>query len=257
MEIVAHLHHAAEHLADGVRLHRQQPGTVRKLPVGSNTVHRYTRLRQLAAETVGEVILAIDKQRREHRILVVPAPAFPQPVAVLEGEVGIEIALYTRDAMIAYDTCHLRQVRGREHRIHTAHAIEVAMQNECGIVHFASAVNTCPEIVIGSEPVQGRNGSDTFHRGGRAQMEAFTELIDRYVIGQIPNHHTRLDCLQQRAAEYAVQPHDGILLPAEQAVRREGRDNTVRIFFLADGIIVLRLYCKSLRDDGVRNHRAV
>ena len=88
-------------------------------------------------------------------------------------------------------------------------------------------------------------------------MEAVTELIDRYIIGQIPNHHTRLHCLQQRAAEYAVQPHYGILLPAEQAVRREGRDNTVRIFFLADGIIVLRLYCKSLRADGVRSHRAV
>ena len=84
---------------------------------------------QTVKQTLGEVIFTRNEQRREHRIVIVPAPTFTQPVGVLHRNVGIQAARYRVDAERTQTVNKAVHITPAERRVETATAIEVAVEH--------------------------------------------------------------------------------------------------------------------------------
>ena len=59
---------------------------------GGGAREHYSAFGKAAKELLSEVVLAIEEQRREYRIVVVPAPTGAEAVLILKRQVCIEVA---------------------------------------------------------------------------------------------------------------------------------------------------------------------
>ena len=168
-EVVAALHHRAQHLAEQSGAQAQLAWLLLWGYCGSFNGDAFAL--QALAQCLGEVVFALYEQRRERRVVVVPAPAVAPSYGVFEADVGDDASADGDDAsadgldaQLLHAVDKLVHVGVAEERIHGALAYDVALQCGCAVNHFANGRERGREDVVGSQQVEGSYGSDHFLR---------------------------------------------------------------------------------------------
>ena len=151
-------------------------GVLRLGSLAEDTRHDDARLAQLSAEAVHEHILAADEQRRERRVVVVPAPSLTEAVAVLHRPVGIDIATDGVHAHLAQCLNESPQVIAVEPRVEAAYTVDIPTQHAG--VDFARVAQFSLKLVTAAETVQGRDGGDDLQRGSRTHELPLVVAVD-------------------------------------------------------------------------------
>ena len=216
VEVVALFEHAHEYLVDGVETADDAVGVLWFASLAEDTRHDDARLAQLSTEAVHEQILAADEQRRERRVVVVPAPSFAEAVAVLHGQVGIDIAADGVHAHFAQCLYKSPQVVAIEPWVEAAHAIDIAMQHTG--VYFARIAQFGLKLVAAAETVQGCDGGDDLQRGGGAKELPLIVAVDGRVGIEVIDHQSHLGSLEHVVAEQRVDSRLHVSRPGQCVV---------------------------------------
>ncbi len=244
IEVVALLHHPVQYLVHGVEAGTQRESTrrtslLRRAEAGVLDAD----VTELGEETVHEDVLSGEHQRREHRVVVIPAPSLAQQVGILHRTVGIYAATDGVHAHLLQTVGESRQVVGIEPRVHTADAVHVA--REYSVLYRARVFQLGLELVGSAQLVEGGDGGEEFHRTGRAHQLAFTVAVDAGVCLQVPHHQSHLRGLEHLRLQEFADAHLYRLRPGQpECVGGEGVHNgrvlRLHIVLVLDHLLVAR-----------------
>ena len=179
----------------------------------------YALLPQTARQTVAELILPPHQKRRENRVLVVPAPAFAQSVAVFHRQVQTDVALYRVDAQCRYAVHYVADVAVGNGRVEAALAVDVAVERETVILSRISHPRL--DAVAGAEPVHRRHRHHHLQRACRPQQLPGVKLEQGGVGSEVVYLHPHHRCVEYRCVlEYVVYTLQHVLRPGQSVVCR-------------------------------------
>ena len=202
-----HLVHGVETGTDGEGISRTSLGRSIHLLILD------ARILQFSQESIHEDILPGEHQRRKHRVVIIPAPAFAQQIRILHRAVGIHLAtngIYTH-LLQAVDKG--REVIAVETGIHAAHTIYIAMEHT--LLDGSRIFQLGFKLIGPAQLVQRRDGRKELHRASRAHQLALIVLVDAGVILQVPNHDTHLRSFKHLAFQQIVDTHLHRLRPRQ------------------------------------------
>ena len=131
-----------------------------------------------------------DEQGREHRIVVVPAPSLTCQVGVFHRLVCIDIASNGVHSHLAHALHEGSHVVVIEARIEASDAIDVAMERT--VTNLAGIAKLGLELIAAAKLVDGSNGCQHLHGGGRTEELALAVGIEHGVGVKVVDHHSHL-----------------------------------------------------------------
>ena len=188
IEVVALLHHARENLIEGMRKRRSTPAlSCRKGVLIDEGIDKDdTCGLKFTGETLKEVVLTAHEQRRETRVIVIPAPTFTKQQRVLHRPIGNNAATDGIDAGRANAVDEYLQVATVEGWIHAAHADEVAIKSVTD--ERATRAQLSGKRMIAAIEVEGRHSGHQLHRRCRAHALPVVMIVEGGVAIEVPHH---------------------------------------------------------------------
>ena len=247
IEVVALLEHTHKDLIDGVETVHDAVGILWLTPHADGAREREARASQGFEKLIHEYILPLKDERREHGVVIVPAPAFTQEIRVFHRAVGIEIAPYRVNTHLVQSLGEGLHVITCEARIKAPHAIDVAVERRG--VDPPCVAQLRLKLIAAAETVEGRDGRDRLHRGSRTHELTLIVTEDGRVGVKVIDHDAHLRGLEHVALEQLFDLRLHVLWPGKGVVAVDERVAPRRIGHRC-GIVVIVVVVNIRLSDG-------
>ena len=204
-QVVALLHHRLKDIRHRAFYATYLPSRSRTHLFARSSIDKDACTAQLTQETDGKVVLLVQQQRREHRILVVPAPAFAIEFVVLEGIVGHDIPTDGVNTQCLDRIDKRFQVVKAKAAIHTAYTIEVPHQRPCLGIDGTRIAQARLQLIVSPQQIKGGNGRDKFLSAGGTHTPPLMITEQARISREVPHHKSHLSRLQQRRLKDLIQ----------------------------------------------------
>ena len=196
IEIIAVFQHAFQNHVNGMAISAQRTHIAGcRCFLQLSTHQDYALALELALEGRHEDILATNRQGNQHGIVVVPAPALTIVEGLLHGAVGHKIAAYRIDTLFTDALHHRGHIVGCQRGVEAANHIEVTLEGST--TQRTGIAEARLILIIATQTVQRRDGSDQLHGGGRAHQLTCLMLKEYGVALQIIDQEAHLGGLEE------------------------------------------------------------
>ena len=202
IQVVALLEHAHQYLVDRVEAACYAVGIIGLACLAQSGFHHDARLVQFVDKPLYEHVATADEQRREYRVVVVPAPSVAQCVGTLHGLVGVYVATYCVHSHFAYALHEGAHVVDVESWVESSHAVDVAV--ECAVAHIACIAKLCLEAIAAAQFVNCCYGCYHLHGRSRAHQLALVVGVYGRVGIEVVYHYSHLRCAEHVALKQSV-----------------------------------------------------
>ena len=201
IQVIALFHHRHQHIPQTVPYLVYRLGLSRTLLNSHLTCYVYAIVDEYLPQPLHHVILTVEHQWREHRVIVIPAPALTIQVTVLHRTVGINRSPYRVYAHRPQAVSHHFQVCLRYQRVHSANDKQVSVLT----------LNFRLVLIISPQLVESRNRRQQFHgRGGTHRLLCVTSIEHRVAV-KVVDEHPHL-----RRLQHLRRPHHAIYPPTQR-----------------------------------------
>ena len=241
VEVVALLHHAHQYLVDGVEAATDAKSVAGALRLACLAFKNNVVGKQVAHKALYERVFPTDEQRREHGVVVVPAPSGAELVGVFHRLVGVDIAANGVDAHLVDCFDEGAHVVGVEARVEAAYAVDVARKR--AVAHFAGIAQLGLELIAAAQTVDGCYRRDEFHRRRWAQKQTRIVTVEHRVGIEVVNHHSDCTCLEHIVLKQIVQVFCHSNIPRQSLLRHLERVGHKRVGYRRTVVFVKLNIC--------------
>ena len=203
VEVIALLHHAEEDLVDGVFAGDEGGDGGSDAPAEGAAFHHDATLGEEFGKMLCKGVLAVEEERREHGVIVVPAPAPAVLLGVFHREVEDDVAAQGVDALFAHGLDEGQQVVAAEERVETGAHVEIAGEHAArdGAVHEQRG----GIVVVHAELGECGDGSEEFLARAGAHGLLFVVAKEGRIGREVIDIDAHLRALQEFVGEEALQ----------------------------------------------------
>ena len=203
VEVVALLHHAEEDLIDGVCASDEGGDGGSDASAEGVTFYHDAALGEEFGKMLGEGVFAVEEERREYGVIVVPAPAPAVLLGVFHREVEEDVSAQGVDALFAHGMDEGQQVVAAEERVETGAHVEIASEHAArdGAVHEQRG----GIVVVHAELGECGDGSEEFLTRAGAHGLLFVVAKEGRIGREVIDIDAHLRALQEFVGEEAQQ----------------------------------------------------